>query len=56
MNATEYVRHTYSFINNFQCLFMYVIGFWNMWIAVMSIAEIEEFVKYSFDTNIWSLT
>ena len=26
-----------------------MIGFWNMWIAVMSIAEIEEFVKYSFD-------
>ena len=52
MSATEYVRLTKSFISNVQCLFMQVIGFWNMWIAVMSIAEIEKFVKYSFDKNI----
>ena len=46
MNATEYVRHTSSFISNVQCLFMWVTGFWNMWIAVKSTAEIQEFVKY----------
>ena len=35
---------------------MQVTGFWNMWIAVKSIAEIEEFVEYTFDKiyEVWS--
>ena len=44
-NTTEYIdTHTHVELSQQFLGFVHVIGFWNMRIVVMSIAEFEEFI------------